>query len=110
MLPRFTFVLGAVALGLAAGCAPKPAPTPEPIYAEPVFDKYGNPSCRPPDQPIGGAYTANLPICEVPPSACRPGGRYANNPTICPPQRTGDNGDDQTSRQPNGQNTPGARP
>lgn len=46
-------------------CAPEPAPAPGVIYAEPVFNKFGNPSCRPGDVPIGGAYTADLPICPV---------------------------------------------
>ncbi|MGB8623390.1 MAG: hypothetical protein WCD16_11275 [Paracoccaceae bacterium] len=86
MFSRLSVVLGAVVLGFAAGCAPKPAPAPEPIYAEPVFDKYGNPSCRPPDQEIGGAYTAELPICEmVRQPGCEQGGEYADDPTICPP-------------------------
>ena len=44
-------------------CAPEPAP--QVIYAEPVFNKFGNPSCRPGDVPIGGAYTADLPLCPV---------------------------------------------
>lgn len=45
-----------------AGCAAQPV-SPSVIYAEPVFDKFGNPSCRPPDMPIGGAYTQDLPLC-----------------------------------------------
>ncbi|PUB19000.1 hypothetical protein [Yoonia sediminilitoris] len=58
---RLSIVLGIVALTIASGCAPEPVP--RPIYAEPVFDKYGNPDCRPIDTPIGGAYTVDLPIC-----------------------------------------------
>lgn len=52
-------LLGA-AISLSA-CAPEPTP----IYAEPVFDKYGNPECRPGNMPISGAYTVDLPICAV---------------------------------------------
>ncbi len=48
---------------LLSACAPKPVA--QVIYAEPVFDKFGNPSCRPGDVPIGGAYTADLPLCSV---------------------------------------------
>ena len=50
-------------LVVLSACAPKPAP--QIIYAEPVFNKFGNPSCRPGDVPIGGAYTADLPLCSV---------------------------------------------
>ncbi len=55
--------LSAGGLVLLSACAPEPAP--QVIYAEPVFDKLGNPSCRPGDVPIGGAYTADLPLCSV---------------------------------------------
>jgi hypothetical protein len=48
-----------------SACAPEPQPTPQIIYAEPVFNKFGNPSCRPGDVPIGGAYTAELPLCSI---------------------------------------------
>jgi len=48
---------------LLTACAPKPVA--QVIYAEPVFNKFGNPSCRPGDVPIGGAYTADLPLCSV---------------------------------------------
>ncbi|MFA8441120.1 hypothetical protein [Yoonia sp.] len=48
---------------LLGACAPKPVA--QVIYAEPVFNKFGNPSCRPGDVPIGGAYTADLPLCSV---------------------------------------------
>ena len=47
-----------LAMSLQA-CATQPTP----IYAEPVFNKYGNPDCRPGNVPIGGAYTADLPTC-----------------------------------------------
>lgn len=50
-------------LVVLSACAPEPVP--QIIYAEPVFDKLGNPSCRPGDVPIGGAYTADLPLCSV---------------------------------------------
>lgn len=50
-------------LVVLSACAPEPAP--QIIYAEPVFDKLGNPSCRPGDVPIGGAYTADLPLCSA---------------------------------------------
>jgi len=48
-----------------SGCATQPPTQPVVIYAEPVFDKFGNPSCRPADVPIGGAYTQELPLCAV---------------------------------------------
>ena len=41
------------------------SPTPGVIYAEPTFNKFGVPSCRPGDVPVGGIYTADLPICDV---------------------------------------------
>ena len=64
----YTKWLAALSLGTVAAlgaCAPEPAPAPGVIYAEPVFDKFGNPSCRPGDVPIGGAYTVDLPLCPV---------------------------------------------
>ncbi|WP_435312237.1 hypothetical protein [Primorskyibacter sedentarius] len=54
-----TIALVAASLTVLAACAQKP----EPISEEPVFDKYGVPSCRPHDVPVGGIYTADLPIC-----------------------------------------------
>lgn len=48
-----------------AGCAAQPEPPRGVIYAEPVFDKYGNPSCRPANVPISGAYSADLALCPV---------------------------------------------
>ena len=55
-------LLGGVGLAIAlSACAPKPTV----IYAEPSFDKYGNPDCRPANVPIGGAYTAELPLCPI---------------------------------------------
>ncbi|WP_342070322.1 hypothetical protein [Yoonia algicola] len=56
---------GVGAMILMSACAPKPAPVAMVIYAEPTFDKLGNPSCRPGNVPIGGAYTAELPLCDV---------------------------------------------
>ena len=50
-------------LVVLSACAPEPAP--QIIFAEHVFDKLANPSCRPGDVPIGGAYTADLPLCSV---------------------------------------------
>ena len=37
--------------------------TPQIIYGEPTFNKYGAPSCRPANVPVGGIYTADLEIC-----------------------------------------------
>ena len=55
-------ILGSFGLAMTlSACATAPVP----IYAEPVFDKYGNPDCRPGDVPIGGAYTADLPLCAL---------------------------------------------
>ncbi|MEC7762825.1 MAG: hypothetical protein VX874_13050 [Pseudomonadota bacterium] len=34
------------------------------MYDQPVFNKFGEPSCRPPDVAVGGVYAANLPICQ----------------------------------------------
>ncbi len=53
------------AMILLAACAPKPEPVAMVIYAEPTFDKLGNPSCRPGNVPIGGVYTEDLPLCDV---------------------------------------------
>lgn len=61
--------VGSLAL-IVAGCSQTQAPGP--IYAEPVFDKFGSPSCRPGDVPVGGSYTADLPVCpllQTPPEA-----------------------------------------
>ena len=55
--------LGIGTMTALSACAPAPEPAPGVIYAEPVFDKFGNPSCRPGDVPIGGAYTVDLPLC-----------------------------------------------
>lgn len=62
---KWLAALGAGTMTLLGACAPAPAPPVGVIYAEPTFDKFGNPSCRPGDVPIGGAYTADLPICAV---------------------------------------------
>lgn len=60
---KHTAILGVGLVAILAACAPAKAP--EPIYAEPVFNKYGDPSCRPPTVPIGGVYTADLPLCPL---------------------------------------------
>ena len=63
---RLVTLVGISSIVSTAACAPKP----ESIYAEPTFDKWGNPSCRPADVPIGGSYTADLPLCaEITPVA-----------------------------------------
>lgn len=56
-------LIAVAAVVVLGGCARQPEPIPGPIYAEPTFDKLGNPSCRPINTPIGGAYTVDLPIC-----------------------------------------------
>lgn len=66
MKKNFGTMIGVATLVVLSACASQKAP--EPIHAEPVFDKYGNPSCRPFDTPVGGIYTADLPLCSVPPS------------------------------------------
>jgi len=101
-------IIGVGLVALASCAAPE---APVAIYPEPVFDKYGNASCRPPDQPIGSTYSAELPLCYVPPEACEPGGRYATNYEICPPTSTADNGDDDRRDQPSrtGDNPPPTR-
>lgn len=58
-----TVLFGVGLVAIVTACAPAKAP--EPIYAEPVFNKYGDPSCRPPTVPVGGAYTADLPLCPL---------------------------------------------
>ncbi|KQI71421.1 hypothetical protein AN191_12400 [Loktanella sp. 5RATIMAR09] len=57
--------LGVGAMILLGACAPRPEPVAMVIYAEPTFDKLGNPSCRPGDVPMGGVYTEDLPLCAV---------------------------------------------
>lgn len=58
-------ILGAGSIVLLGACAPRPAPVAQVIYAQPTFDKLGNPSCRPGNIPVGGAYSADLPLCDV---------------------------------------------
>lgn len=62
---RLLAALGTSTMILLGACAPAPAPTVGVIYAEPTFDKFGNPTCRPGDVSVGGAYTADLPLCSV---------------------------------------------
>ncbi len=62
---KWLAALGAGTMALLWACAPAPEPRIGVIYAEPTFDKFGNPSCRPGDVPIGGPYTADLPLCSV---------------------------------------------
>jgi len=57
--------VGVGTIALLGACTPPPEPVATVIYAEPTFDKFGNPSCRPGNVPIGGAYTQGLPICAV---------------------------------------------
>lgn len=57
-------VFAATATVLGA-CAPGPELDMGVIHSEPTFDKFGNPSCRPGDVPIGGVYTAELAECPV---------------------------------------------
>jgi len=94
---RITTFFGIGVLALGAACSgPKPAAPPI-IYPEPVFDKFGNPDCRPPDQPIGGNYTAALPLCFYPPQdECDP-----NDTTqYCPPPGDGGDGGNRTPTTP----------
>ncbi|MBT8456702.1 MAG: hypothetical protein HKO95_02625 [Rhodobacteraceae bacterium] len=70
-------LLGVGLIALTAGCAQM---EPEPIYAQPVFDKYGNPSCRPGDVPVGGVYTADLPICAIVPGEAADAMAVASDP------------------------------
>lgn len=99
-----------IGIGLA-GCAPAPAP--QPIMPEPIYDKFGyaevgGPVCIPSGQTQtpGTTYNPNLPTCE---SRCPPGtqldGRqssatHANSvrPLCVPIPR-----DSSTDRQPNPQ-------
>ncbi|SIT92043.1 hypothetical protein SAMN05421665_3551 [Yoonia rosea] len=57
--------VGVGAMIVLGACAPRPEPVAMVIYAEPTFDKLGNPSCRPGNVPIGGVYTEDLPLCDV---------------------------------------------
>lgn len=57
--------LAAGSIALLGACAPEPAPAPQVVYAQPTFDKLGNPSCRPGNVPVGGAYSADLPLCGI---------------------------------------------
>lgn len=93
-----------------AACAPRTVP--EPIRAEPVFDKYGAPLCRPADRPISSAYPERLPICE---DLCEEGRQIpgAAPQVICPPEqrrpdRTPDGGGDGTPQIPGATSMPPA--
>ena len=56
----------AAALTLFAACAPAPDAEPRVVYAQPTFDKLGNPSCRPVDAvPGDAAFNPNVPPCGV---------------------------------------------
>jgi len=73
--------IGLLAIGVAgfvSACAQQEEMAPAPITAEPTFDKYGNPECRPSNVPIGGAYTAELPLCRTS-SGCVPDGEYISS-------------------------------
>ena len=63
MFKHISLIGGAGTVALLTACAPAPVPTP--ISVEPSFNKYGVPSCRPADMPVGGIYTADLPLCAV---------------------------------------------
>lgn len=99
MPTRKSLFICAGILALVASCAQQEKPAP--IYPEPTFDKYGNPECRPAHIPVGGAYTADLPLCEIPEGACDPGGIYSNMPEICPPPTQ--HRDDGEGSEPTGQ-------
>lgn len=99
---------------LAAGCLVAltacTQPTPEPIYAEPEFNKLGQPSCRPGDVPVDAFYTADLPICPIiaPAQAARTpstgsDGDQATSATGTT-DTTGGTGDDPTTGGPSNQN------
>ena len=62
---KWLAAVGVGTIALLGACTPPPEPVARVIYAEPTFDKFGNPSCRPGNVPIGGAYTQDLPICAV---------------------------------------------
>ena len=60
----FKILIAPVGVGLVtllSACAPEPVPTL--ISVEPTFDKFNMPSCRPVNMPVGGIYTADLPLC-----------------------------------------------
>lgn len=60
----FRILIAPVGVGLItllSACAPEPVPTL--ISVEPTFDKFNVPSCRPVNTPVGGIYTADLPLC-----------------------------------------------
>jgi hypothetical protein len=62
---KWLAAIGAGTITLLGACTPAPEPVAMVIYAEPTFDKFGNPSCRPGNIPVGGAFTQNLPLCAV---------------------------------------------
>lgn len=81
---------------LTVACTEQP---PRVSYSEPVFNKFGEPSCRPPDVPIGGIYTAAMPICDSRSVAVIPAGtRTATAPTgTATPPATDDDGSETTT-------------
>ncbi len=62
---KWLAAFGAGTMTLLGACASAPEPTARVIYAQPTFDKLGNPSCRPGNVPIGETYRADLPLCTV---------------------------------------------
>lgn len=85
MFIRAVLVKAAAGLLLLSACAAPPEP--EPILAEPAFNKYGEPLCRPAQQPVNSIYPPELPICE---EFCENGVPVAGAPEgiVCPPATT----------------------
>lgn len=99
-------------VAFVAACSQQDEPAPTPITAEPVFDKYGSPSCRPESQPIDSTYKATLPTCE---DVCREPTMYPGTamPLVCPPpppDRGRTPGDDDDDRRPTRDPIPGTAP
>ncbi len=62
---KYLAAFGAGMITLLGACTPAPEPVTQVIYAQPTFDKFGNPSCRPGNVAVGETYSADLPLCDI---------------------------------------------
>ena len=62
---KYLAAFGVGMITLLGACTPPPEPVTQVIYAQPTFDKFGNPSCRPGNVAVGETYSADLPLCAI---------------------------------------------
>ncbi len=88
------------ALALLAACAAEPEP--QVIYAQPTYDKYGNPECSTPGNEGANGTSSQLPPC-LPDDGCQEGYVAGATAVPCYPQ-TGREPQGGTVGQPQGPN------